>query len=115
MKTSPKSERPEPSRRLDNFGRTSSESFPISTLIKSRFFSAPKLWPADERHVLRPGWTELFYELVFAAAIGQLSTPLGADYSLHGVVHDTLLLALVFLAWLGYTNLSTQLAVGGVV
>src|SRR6266478_1477565 len=115
MKTSPRLERPAPSPRLDNFGRNSSEPFPISTLIKSRFFSAPKLWPADERHVRRPGWTELFYDLVFAAAISQLSTPLEADYSLHGVVHYAFLLALVFLAWLGYTNFSTQFAVDDVV
>src|SRR5437762_10411530 len=115
MKTSPRLERPVPVPRLDNFGRTSSESFPISTLIKSRFFSAPKLWPADERHVRRPGWIELFYDLVFAAAISQLSIPLGTDYSLHGVVHYAFLLALVFLAWLGYTNFSTQFAVDDVV
>src|SRR6184192_4813514 len=115
MKTSPRLERRAPSPRLDNFGRNSSEPFPISTLIKSRFFSAPKLWPADERHVRRPGWTELFYDLVFAAAISQLGTPLEADYSLHGVVHYAFLLALVFLAWLGYTNFSTQFAVDDVV
>src|SRR5438094_5325535 len=115
MKTSPRSERPVPAPRLDNFGRNSSESFPISTLIKSRFFSEPKLWPAGERHVRRPGWTELFYDLVFAAAISQLSTPLEADYSLHGVVNYAFLLALVFLAWLGYTNFSTQFAVDDVV
>src|SRR5438132_10897568 len=89
MKTSPRLERPAPSPRLGNFGRNSSEPFPISTLIKSRFFSAPKLWPADERHIRRPGWTELFYDLVFAAAISQLSTPLEADYSLHGLVFST--------------------------
>src|SRR5437870_10456873 len=85
MKTLPRSERPAPAPRSNNFGRNSSESFPISTLIKSRFFSAPKLWPANEQHVRRPGWTELFYDLVFAAAISQLSAPLEADYSLHGV------------------------------
>src|SRR6266567_1926207 len=115
MKTSPRLERPAPSPRLDNFGRNSSEPFPISTLIKSRFFSAPKLWPADERHVRRPGWTELFYDVVFAAAISQLSTPLEADYSLHGVVRYAFLLALVFLAWLGYTTFSTQFAVDDVI
>src|SRR5947207_12498881 len=114
MKTSPRLELRAPSPRLDNFGRNSSKPFPISTLIKSRFFSAPKLWPADEQHIRRPGWTELFYDLVFAAAIGQLSTPLGADYSLHGVVHYAFLLALVFLAWLGYTTFSTQFAVDDV-
>ncbi len=111
----PRWERPAPSSRSDNFGRTSSEPFPISTLIKSRFFSAPKLWPADERHVRRPGWTELFYDLVFAAAISQLSTPLEADYSFHGVVRYAFLLALVFLAWVGYTTFSTQFAVDDVV
>jgi low temperature requirement protein LtrA len=100
---------------LDNLGQNSSEPFSISTLIKSRFFSAPKLWPADERHVRRPGWTELFYDLVFAAAISQLSTPLEADYSLHGVAHYAFLLALIFLAWLGYTNFTTQFAVDDVV
>src|SRR5438874_12418176 len=114
MKTSPRSERPAPAPRSNNVGRNSSESFPISPLIKSRFFSAPKLWPADERHVRRPGWTELFYDLVFAAAISQLSTPLEADYSLHGVVHYAFLLALIFLAWLGYTTFSTQVAVDDV-
>src|SRR6059036_2951446 len=114
MKTSPRSERPVPAPRLDNFGRNSRESFPISTLIQSRFFSGPKLWPADERHVRRPGWTELFYDLVFAAAISQLSTPLEADYSLHGVARYAFLLALIFLAWLGYTTFSTQFAVDDV-
>src|SRR6266566_2633894 len=114
MKTLPRSERPAPAPRSDNFGRTSSEPFPISTLIKSRFFSAPKLWPANEQHVRRPGWTELFYDLVFAAAISQLSAPLEADYSLHGVVRYAFLLALVFLAWLGYTTFSTQFAVDDV-
>jgi low temperature requirement protein LtrA len=99
---------------LDNFGRTSSEPFPISTLIKLQFFSAPKLWSADERHVRRPRWTELFYDLVFAAAISQLSTPLEVDYSLYGVVRYAFLLALVFLAWLGYTTFSTQFAVDDV-
>ncbi len=70
--------------------------------------------PANEQHVRRPGWTELFYDLVFAAAISQLSAPLEADYSLHGVVRYAFLLALVFLAWLGYTTFSTQFAVDDV-
>jgi low temperature requirement protein LtrA len=55
-------------------------------------------------------WTELFYDLVFAAAISQVSGPLGADYSLHGIVKYAFLLALVFLAWLGYATFSSQFA-----
>jgi low temperature requirement protein LtrA len=43
-----------------------------------------------------------------------LSTPLEADYSLHGVARYAFLLALIFLAWLGYTTFSTQFAVDDV-
>jgi low temperature requirement protein LtrA len=73
--------------------------------------SAAKLWPAHERNVRHAGWTELFYDLLFAAAISQLSTPLGADYSFQGVARYAFLLALIFLAWLGYAKFSTQFAV----
>ena len=100
--------------RLESFAQNNGESFPISTAIKSQVFSAPKLWPAHEQHVRRPGWTELFYDLVFAAAISQVSAPLDVDYSLYGVVRYAFLLALVFLAWLGFTNFSSRFAVDDV-
>ena len=77
----------------------------------TRFFSAPKLWPAHEQHVRRVGWIELFYDLVFAAAISQLGTPFEADYSFQGLARYAFLLALVFLAWLGYTRFATQFAI----
>ena len=86
-------------------------SSPLSSLVKSRFLSAPKLWPAHEHHVRRPDWTELFFDLIFAAAISQLSTPLDADFSFPGIVRYAFLLALVFLAWFGYTAFSTQYAI----
>jgi len=69
------------------------------------------LWPAHEHHVRRPDWTELFFDLIFAAAISQLSTPLDADFSFPGIVRYAFLLALVFLAWFGYTAFSTQYAI----
>jgi low temperature requirement protein LtrA len=50
----------------------------------------------------------LFFDLIFAAVISQLSTPLGTDYSVHGIVKYAFLLALVFLAWFGFTVFSTQ-------
>src|SRR5439155_1490186 len=77
----------------------------------TRFFSAPKLWPAHEQHVRRVSWIELFYDLVFAAAISQLGTPFEADYSFQGLARYAFLLALVFLAWLGYTRFATQFAI----
>ena len=69
----------------------------------------------NERHVRRPTWTDLFFDLVFAAAIAQLSTPLDHDYSIHGIVRFAFLLALVFFAWFGYTTFSTQFGVDDVV
>jgi low temperature requirement protein LtrA len=78
-------------------------------------FRAPQVCSIHERHARRPGWTDLFFDLVFAAAIAQLSAPLDHDYSLYGIVRFAFLLALVFLAWFGYTAFSTQFAVDDVV
>jgi len=83
----------------------------IVATITSRLFSAPQIYPAHERHVRRPDWTELFFDLVFAAAIAQLSAPLDHDYSLLGIVRFAFLLALVFLAWFGYAAFATQFAI----
>src|SRR5262249_30246663 len=80
-----------------------------------KVFAAPKVCPAQQRHVRRPGWTELFFDLVFAAAIAQLSAPLGHDYSVYGIGRFAFLLALVFLAWFGYTSFSTQFGVDDIV
>jgi low temperature requirement protein LtrA len=83
--------------------------------LEARLLLTPRVCPAHERHVRRPGWTELFFDLVFAAAIAQLSAPLGHDYSLYGIGRFGFLLALVFLAWFGYTSFSTQFGVDDVV
>ena len=81
----------------------------------TRLFNARTICPLHERHVRRPSWTELFFDLVFAAAIAQLSAPLGDDYSIYGIARFAFLLALVFLAWFGYTAFATQFAVDDVV
>ena len=77
----------------------------------TRLFTVANPCPADERHVRRPGWTELFFDLVFAAAIAQLGAPLDHDYSIFGIARFAFLLALVFLSWFGYTAFATQFAV----
>src|SRR5262249_30155846 len=81
----------------------------------SRLFRAPEVCADHERHARRPGWTELFFDLVFAAAIAQLSAPLSHDFSTYGIARFAFLLALVFLAWFDYTIFSTQFAVDDVV
>src|SRR5437764_12351419 len=116
MKTSPRLELQTRWPRSQPFQQSSRNgSSPLSSLVKSRFLSAPKLWPAHEHHVRRPDWTELFFDLIFAAAISQLSTPLDADFSFPGIVRYTFLLVLVFLAWFGYTAFSTHYAIDDVV
>ncbi|MGE5212377.1 MAG: low temperature requirement protein A [Nitrospirota bacterium] len=81
----------------------------------SRLCIIPKTCSPREIHIRRPGWTELFFDLVFAAAIAQLSAPLDHDYSVYGIGRFAFWLALVFLAWFGYTSFSTQFGVDDVV
>ena len=87
----------------------------VTSGIGPRLLITPKVCPAHERHLRRPGWIELFFDLVFAAAIAQLSTPLDHDYSAYGIARFGFLLALVFLAWFGYTSFVTQFGVDDVV
>src|SRR5207249_10819106 len=82
--------------------RPSRRSFDLLLPLPTRR-SSDLLWPAHEHHVRRPDWTELFFDLIFAAAISQLSMPLDADFSFAGIVRYAFSLALVFLAWFGYT------------
>lgn len=92
-----------------------SEAATGALTISTRLLITPRVCPAHERHVRRPGWTELFFDLVFAAAIAQLSAPLGHDYSVYGIGRFGFLLVLVFLAWFGYTSFATQFGVDDVV
>ena len=96
-------------------GAASSEAATGIAANVLKVFAAPKVCPAQESHVRRPGWTELFFDLVFAAAIAQLSAPLGHEYSVYGIGRFAFLLALVFLAWFGYTSFSTQFGVDDIV
>ena len=82
--------------------------------MATRLICRATLWPAQEHHLRRPDWTELFFDLVFAAAISQLGGPLEHDFTVHGIAKYAFLLTLVFLAWFGYTAFSTQYAIDDV-
>jgi hypothetical protein len=102
------------SAKADNPGRIVRAPAGVSAAgysFASGLFRGPKTCPAHERHVRRPGWTELFFDLVFAAAVAQLSAPLDHDYSVHGIGRFVFLLVLVFFAWFGYATFSTQFGV----
>ena len=53
-------------------------------------------------------WLELFFDLVFVAAIAQAATHLRDDYSQAGLFRFALLFVLIWWAWLGHTTFSTR-------
>jgi low temperature requirement protein LtrA len=56
----------------------------------------------------RVTWLELFFDLVFVAAVAQVGTHLRDDYSVTGLLRFSLLFALIWWAWLGHTSFSTR-------
>ena len=53
-------------------------------------------------------WLELFFDLVFVAAVTQVAEPLHDDYSFAGVLRFATLFALIWWAWAGYTVFATR-------
>src|SRR6516164_600310 len=56
----------------------------------------------------RASWLELFFDLIFVAAVAQVGVPLGDDYTVHGLVRYALMFLLIWWAWLGHTMYSTR-------
>ncbi|MGH7552873.1 MAG: low temperature requirement protein A [Longimicrobiales bacterium] len=56
----------------------------------------------------RVTWLELFFDLVFVAAVAQVGTHLRDDYSVMGLLRFSLLFVLIWWAWLGHTSFSTR-------
>src|SRR5262245_42469969 len=53
-------------------------------------------------------WLELFFALIFVAAVAQVADPLRHEYSLAEIVRFTPLLVLIWWAWIGHTFFSTR-------
>jgi low temperature requirement protein LtrA len=53
-------------------------------------------------------WLELFFDLIFVAAVAQVAEPLRHDYSLAELARLTPLLMLIWWAWTGHTFFSTR-------
>ena len=64
-----------------------------------------RAWIEEGRKVT---WLELFFDLVFVAAVAQVGTHLRDDYSLPGLLRFSFLFALIWWAWLGHTTFSTR-------
>lgn len=69
----------------------------------------PRLWPADSSGLgRRVTWLELFFDLVFVAAVAQVGVPLSQTYSLEGLGRYVFFFVLIWWAWLGHTFYSTR-------
>lgn len=76
----------------------------LKTLVRM-----PQLWPAySAGHNRRVTWMELFFDLIFAAAVAQVGTPLSMSYMAAGLARYTFLFILIWLAWSGHTLYSTR-------
>src|SRR6266568_4075367 len=69
---------------------------------------SPRLWPSDPRSDRRVTWMELFFDLIFVAAVAEVGTPLTADYSWPGFLRYSFLFVLIWWAWSGHTLYSTR-------
>jgi low temperature requirement protein LtrA len=56
----------------------------------------------------RVTWLELFFDLIFVAAVSQVAGPLREQYSLDGLVRFAPLFLLIWWAWTGHTVFSTR-------
>jgi low temperature requirement protein LtrA len=76
---------------------------------KLEFFKPPRFRSGQEseteRHVT---WLELFYDLIFVAAVAQLARSLSNDYSWVGMLRFTVLFVPVWWAWVGHTFYLTR-------
>jgi low temperature requirement protein LtrA len=56
----------------------------------------------------RVTWLELFFDLIFVAAVAQVAEPLRDDFSLAGIVRFSVLFVLIWWAWIGNSLFATR-------
>ena len=69
---------------------------------------SPRLWPVDSGKERRVTWMELFFDLIFVAAVAQVGKSLAGDYSWAGLLRYSFLFVLIWLAWSGHTLYATR-------
>src|ERR1041384_7722685 len=73
-----------------------------------QLLQSPRLWIADDHAHRRVTWMELFFALLFVAAVAEVGAPLAADYSPAGLLRYAFLFVLIWWAWSGHTLYSTR-------
>src|SRR5262249_27498093 len=75
----------------------------------TRLIRAPQLrYVAGQSPDRKVTWLELFFDLVFAAAVAQVASPLRSDYSIEGLGRFVVLFILIWWAWTGHAVFSTR-------
>ena len=69
----------------------------------ARFLEPPRLRGGLEEEDRRATWLELFVDLVFVVAVGQVAQELVQDHSARGFLHFAFLFVPVWWAWVGVT------------
>jgi low temperature requirement protein LtrA len=77
-------------------------------MIAEQLIQPPRLWAADPPGRRRVTWMELFFGLIFVAAVAEVGAPLGHDYSLAGLLRYSFLFLLIWWAWSGHTAFTTR-------
>ena len=70
--------------------------------------SLPAGVPANSAAGRRATWLELFFDLIFVAAVAQVGGPLHTNYSFPALARYAFLFFLIWWAWLGHTLYSTR-------
>jgi low temperature requirement protein LtrA len=60
------------------------------------------------QHDRKVTWLELFFDLVFVAAVAQVAAPLRSDYTIEGLIRFSPLFVLIWWAWTGHAVFSTR-------
>lgn len=68
----------------------------------------PRLWASDFAQHRRVTWLELFFDLVFVAAVAEVGSPLSVDYSPAGLFRYAFLFVLIWWGWSGHTLYCTR-------
>ena len=69
---------------------------------------SPRLWTRDPHGHRRVTWLELFFDLIFVAAVAQVGQPLSHDYTAAGLIRHGFLFMLIWWAWSGHTAFVTR-------
>jgi low temperature requirement protein LtrA len=77
-------------------------------MLTMRALIAPLRLRSTENAHRKVTWLELFFDLIFVAAVAQVAAPLRESYSLAELVRFTPLFMLIWWAWTGHSLFSTR-------